>query len=434
MKTQRFRYLLSIALCIALLLSMIPTAAYGASATSIGDLTLTATKNLSGKGYTWDAKTRTLTLENANLSGSFRLPSSGNITILLKGENTITVPSSSKGISAFDTYSRNLETVTIKGDGTGSLKINGFFHVSRADTLRIENCILSVNSNNSNISQTNSWGTFITTTDTYITNSRLYLSDGMNLGGNHIIDNSYIEVHDDNLTKIGSYVDVDGDFSLINQSELHVELNHSSGSAIDGMGDFYADETSIIEIATQGKYSMYIFGDINLQSERLYLSSADQLFFISYKVIDDEISDEYAFPSSITLPAGAEYQGSMEEVKELDYTAPSYTQRMERIKAGVEATTIALRSAYTAKGNIQLTWKKSPGYRVDYYEVFRSTKRYSGYTKKAFYTTAFGLNNTYTNTLTKAGTMYYYKVRGVREIDGVKYYTQWSTKAWRRAK
>ena len=34
----------------------------------------------------------------------------------------------------------------------------------------------------------------------------------------------------------------------------------------------------------------------------------------------------------------------------------------------------------------------------------------------------------------RTGKTYYYKLRGVRIIDGQKYYTQWSNKAWRTVK
>ena len=97
----------------------------------------------------------------------------------------------------------------------------------------------------------------------------------------------------------------------------------------------------------------------------------------------------------------------------------------------MEATTLKARSTKTEKG-IKITWEKSKGYKVDYYEIYRSTKRYSGYGKEPFFTTKSGEATSYTNTkdLTK-GTTYYYKVRGVRIIDGKKVYTEYSTKAWR---
>ena len=72
---------------------------------------------------------------------------------------------------------------------------------------------------------------------------------------------------------------------------------------------------------------------------------------------------------------------------------------------------------------------------MDYYQVYRSTKKNSGYGTKAYFTTKDGSKTSYTNTKAlKKGTRYYYKVRGVRMLDGKKVYTQYSNKAYRIAK
>jgi len=64
------------------------------------------------------------------------------------------------------------------------------------------------------------------------------------------------------------------------------------------------------------------------------------------------------------------------------------------------------------------------------YQIYRSTQKKSGFVK--MFTTS---KLTYTNTKNlKAGKTYYYKVRAYITIDGVKYYSDWSNKAFRTAK
>ena len=68
------------------------------------------------------------------------------------------------------------------------------------------------------------------------------------------------------------------------------------------------------------------------------------------------------------------------------------------------------RAMYRA-ATVKLSWKKAKGYKVDAYEVYRANA------KKRSFTNGRNL---------QAGKTYYYKVRGVRTVDGKKYYTKWS--------
>lgn len=115
-------------------------------------------------------------------------------------------------------------------------------------------------------------------------------------------------------------------------------------------------------------------------------------------------------------------------------TNPSADKKAKLVK-GVKNTTIVLKSKLTKDGKVLLTWTKSKGYKVDRFEIYRSTKKNSAYGTKAFFTTKDGDRSKYLNTKNlKAGRTYYYKVRGVRTIDGQKHYTQWSNKVWRTVK
>ncbi|MDD4376894.1 MAG: DUF4430 domain-containing protein [Eubacteriales bacterium] len=83
-----------------------------------------------------------------------------------------------------------------------------------------------------------------------------------------------------------------------------------------------------------------------------------------------------------------------------------------------------------AKGYIKVSWTGGDKNIAEGYEVYRSLKKNCGYGKKAYFNTK---KSTYINTKgLKKGQTYYYKVRGYKTIDGIKYYSDWSTKAYRK--
>ncbi len=100
------------------------------------------------------------------------------------------------------------------------------------------------------------------------------------------------------------------------------------------------------------------------------------------------------------------------------------TKKNQKLISGVKKTTVKL-SSTASKKKIKLSWKKSKGYKVDAYEVYRKTSKSGKYTK--VFTTKKPASLSWTNSKKlKSGKTYYYKVRGVRTVDGNKYYTKWS--------
>lgn len=82
------------------------------------------------------------------------------------------------------------------------------------------------------------------------------------------------------------------------------------------------------------------------------------------------------------------------------------------------------------KKAVLLTWDKG-NVGLDGVEIYRSTKKNSGYGKKPIFTTK---KETYCNSTVKKGKTYYYKLRGFVVIEGRKYYTGFSNKAYRTVK
>ena len=90
---------------------------------------------------------------------------------------------------------------------------------------------------------------------------------------------------------------------------------------------------------------------------------------------------------------------------------------------GVKQTKLYASSKSLKQNKVRLTWRKANGYKVDYYLVYRATKKNGKY--QLVYTTKRADQKSYTGLrTTKSGKRYYYKIRGVRVIDDKKYYTK----------
>ena len=127
---------------------------------------------------------------------------------------------------------------------------------------------------------------------------------------------------------------------------------------------------------------------------------------------------------------GKKYYTQWSNVIQKKYTNVS-TSKLTTVK-GIRGTTIKASTSRLSKG-VKVSWKKTGKYKVDYYQIYRSTKKDSNF--KYVGKTKDSKQLTYKNTknLTK-GKKYYYKVRGVRVVEGKKYYTKWSNVVARTVK
>ena len=109
----------------------------------------------------------------------------------------------------------------------------------------------------------------------------------------------------------------------------------------------------------------------------------------------------------------------------------------EEILAALANQEMAARSKVVTMKNgkkaVRIRWYNKNGEMMDFdgVQIFRSVKRYTGYSKKPIFTSE---TDKYYNTAVKKGTKYYYRVRGFVIIDGQKYYTDYSLKAIRTVK
>lgn len=152
-----------------------------------------------------------------------------------------------------------------------------------------------------------------------------------------------------------------------------------------------------------------------------------------YKVSDVKVNG--VSKGAVTRLEGIKATDRIEVVFEAasaESETPAVSDQTAKIIAGVQAIKPKVTNT-RLKSGIKVYWKKNSSYKVSYYQVYRKTGKNGTY--KLIYTTKLPTTLKITNVKNlKKGKTYYYRVRGVRVIDGKKYYTKWSNYTYRKFK
>ncbi len=160
----------------------------------------------------------------------------------------------------------------------------------------------------------------------------------------------------------------------------------------------------------------------------LGLELAKQVYSVASQVKNELEAYVAAGDTSKPFALSSKVTGTMPKYESL---AKKYVN--QNTADGVKATKITKLTAKASKDSVKLTWKKSGSYAVDTYRVYRATTKNGKYKLvKEVKGTTTSLNLS-TKKL-KSGKTYYYKVRGVKTVDGKKVYTNYSSKVSAKVK
>lgn len=229
---------------------------------------------------------------------------------------------------------------------------------------------------------------------------------------------------------LGNFVSVNDDYKVTNVMV--------GGKPIDLMGTYtVAGSNSLLNGKTG--YTMLTNGPLTKLNV-----SADNLALIDYIAEDlrGSVGSAYSKPQlridSIKLARQSEIDALVEARAE--EKIKGYKEELEELKKQIEVQEdiIAIKtleidasSKFTntsGKRKVKVTWTVSQEIDGVKYQVYKSSKKDSGY--KKMYTTS---GKSYTNTggLTKGNT-YYYKVRAYKYLNGKYYYSDWSDKTYKK--
>lgn len=271
------------------------------------------------------------------------------------------------------------------------------------------------------------------------------------------------DMNDTTFNLVGVKSDGDGKISYTSSNENVVTVSSKGKVTVVGAGSAVITATAAeTEKFSEGSMELYvtvekIAQEVTTSYTKYKRKDLDTMFNINAKttgdgqltyVSSDETVAKINEKGRVTIvgPGVAEFTVTAAETdkylsgqKIVTLTVAAFESEEERearkqeLILGVQGTAIKSVKLTPLSKKVRVDWKKEgSGFAVDYYQVWRSTKKSSGYEK--IFTSSAAKNCYYVNTKNvKKGTTYWYKVRGVREIDGEKIYTEF-TKATTKTK
>ena len=230
---------------------------------------------------------------------------------------------------------------------------------------------------------------------------------------------------------LGSFVSVDDDYRVTN-----VMIN---GRELDLMGTYTVAGTNDLLNGKTG-YTMLTNGPLTKVNV-----AVDNQALITYILnnLKGSVGGAYSKSQmridSIKLARQSEIDALVE--KKAEEKIKDYKAQLEALQKQVDAQEqiIAVKSlsinasskfskSSSGKRSIKVSWTTSSNVNGIKYQVYKSTKKTSGFkkaitTSKKYYTNTSGL---------KKGTTYYYKVRGYKYLNGKYYYSPWSDVTYKK--
>ena len=230
---------------------------------------------------------------------------------------------------------------------------------------------------------------------------------------------------------LGNFISVDDDYRVTNVMINGKELDLMETYTVAGTNDLLNGKTG---------YTMLTNGPLTKANV-----TVDNQALVTYIInnLKGSVGGAYSKSQmridSIKLARQSEIDALVE--KKAEEKIKDYKSQLEALQKQVDAQEqiIAVKSlsikasskfskSSSGKRSIKVSWTTSSNVSGIKYQVYRSTKKTSGFkkvatTSKKYYTNTSGL---------KKGTTYYYKVRGYKYLNGKYYYSPWSDVTYKK--